>query len=108
MQEVYGEGEVKHKLGEMTYKLFADVFTSCELHFTVLTLVLVIRCEEADRVVPLMTLLSAGLPPSSLKSEGSRPAILSPEGRKRYAICHGGPPVSKDGVTLDEVAKIDR
>ncbi|RSH94241.1 hypothetical protein EHS25_004044 [Saitozyma podzolica] len=87
MNKVYGfEGEVKAKLGEMTYKLFADVFTS----------------------LPLMTVVSAGLGPSNLKSEGSQPAILSPEGRKRYAICHGGPPVSKDGVTLDEIAKIDR
>jgi hypothetical protein len=31
MNKVYGfEGEVKAKLGEMTYKLFADVFTSRE------------------------------------------------------------------------------
>jgi serine/threonine-protein phosphatase 5 len=30
MNKVYGfEGECKAKLGEMTYKLFADVFTSC-------------------------------------------------------------------------------
>jgi serine/threonine-protein phosphatase 5 len=31
MNKVYGfEGEVKAKLGDMTYKLFADVFTSRE------------------------------------------------------------------------------
>jgi serine/threonine-protein phosphatase 5 len=52
--------------------------------------------------------MSAGSEPTNLKSEGSAPAILSEEGKKRYFICHGGPPVSKDGVTLEEVAKIDR
>jgi serine/threonine-protein phosphatase 5 len=52
--------------------------------------------------------MSAGSNPTNLKSEGSAPAILSEEGKKRYFICHGGPPVSKDGVTLEEVAKIDR
>jgi serine/threonine-protein phosphatase 5 len=32
MNKVYGfEGECKAKHGEMTYKLFADVFTACEL-----------------------------------------------------------------------------
>ncbi|ORY26050.1 putative phospho protein phosphatase [Naematelia encephala] len=87
MNKVYGfEGECKTKLGEMTYKLFADVFTA----------------------LPLATLLTASLPPSNKKSEGSQPAILSPDGKKRYFCVHGGPPVSKDGVTLDEVAKIDR
>lgn len=31
MNKVYGfEGEVKQKYGDMTYKLFADVFTACE------------------------------------------------------------------------------
>ncbi|OJT10453.1 Serine/threonine-protein phosphatase 5 [Trametes pubescens] len=34
-------------------------------------------------------------------------AILSPEGRKRYFIVHGGL-FSKDGVTLDDIRKIDR
>jgi len=52
--------------------------------------------------------MSAGSNPSNLKSEGSGPAILGDDGKKRYFICHGGPPVSKDGVTLEEVAKIDR
>ncbi|CAK9779552.1 unnamed protein product [Cutaneotrichosporon oleaginosum] len=87
MNKVYGfEGECKAKHGEMTYQLFADVFTA----------------------LPLATLLSAGLPPSSLKSEGSQPAILGPDGHKRYFVVHGGPPVSKDGVLLEEIAAIDR
>ncbi|KAK4688789.1 serine/threonine-protein phosphatase 5, partial [Tremellales sp. Uapishka_1] len=87
MNKVYGfEGECKAKHGEMTYKLFADVFTA----------------------VPLATLLTASLPPSNPRSEGSKAAILSSEGKKRYFIVHGGPPVSKDGVTLDEVKAIDR
>jgi serine/threonine-protein phosphatase 5 len=58
--------------------------------------------------VPLATLVSAGLPPSNLKSEGSKPAILGPDGHKRYFVVHGGPPVSKDGVLLEEIAAIDR
>ncbi|BEJ16826.1 hypothetical protein CspHIS471_0602270 [Cutaneotrichosporon sp. HIS471] len=87
MNKVYGfEGECKAKHGEMTYQLFADVFTA----------------------LPLATLLSAGLPPSSLKSEGSKPAILGPQDNKRYFVVHGGPPVSKDGVLLEEIAAIDR
>jgi hypothetical protein len=52
--------------------------------------------------------MSAGSKPSNLKSEGPAPAILDDNGKKRYFICHGGPPVSKDGVTLEEVAKIER
>lgn len=67
----------------------------------------VMSCN-ADMVVPLAVLLSAGSEPTNLKSEGSQPAILSEKGKKRYFVCHGGPPVSKDGVTLDQVAKIDR
>lgn len=32
MNKVYGfEGECKAKLGEMTFKLFADVFTKCKV-----------------------------------------------------------------------------
>ncbi|RXK36678.1 protein phosphatase 5 [Tremella mesenterica] len=86
MNKVYGfEGEVKTKLGEMTYKLFADVFTA----------------------LPIATLITAGLPPSNLKSEGSQPAILSPEGRKRYFVVHGGI-FSKDGITLEEISKVER
>ncbi|ODN74317.1 hypothetical protein L202_06735 [Cryptococcus amylolentus CBS 6039] len=86
MNKVYGfEGECKAKLGEMTFKLFADVFT----------------------MLPLAVLLSASLPPTSPKSEGSKPAILH-EGKRRFFICHGGPPVSKDGVTLEEVSKLER
>ena len=33
--------------------------------------------------------------------------ILSPEGRKRFFVVHGGL-FSKDGVTLDEIRKINR
>jgi serine/threonine-protein phosphatase 5 len=64
--------------------------------------------DLANIPVPLAVLMSAGSSPSNLESEGSAPAILSEQGKKRYFICHGGPPVSKDGVTLEEVAKIDR
>ncbi|KAG8893269.1 hypothetical protein FRB99_002093 [Tulasnella sp. 403] len=85
MNKVYGfEGEAKHKHGEMTYKLFADVFTH----------------------LPLATLLCPALPPSPTM-KGEKPPILSPEGRKRYFVVHGGL-FSRDGVTLDEIKKIER
>lgn len=90
MNKVYGfEGEVRHKHGEVTYKLFSDVFTA----------------------LPLATLISPVLPPTSPDSLSQKlsppPAILSPEGRKRFFVVHGGL-FSKDGVTLDDVKKIDR
>lgn len=81
MNRTYGfEGEAKHKHGDQTYKLFAHLFTT----------------------MPLATLISATRPPE--KSQGS---ILSPEGLKRYFVVHGGL-FSKDGVTLDEIRKIER
>lgn len=55
----------------------------------------------------MATLLSASQTPSNFQSEGSKPAILSPEGKKRYFVVHGGL-FSKDGVTLDDVRKIQR
>ncbi|KAG1734694.1 phosphoprotein phosphatase [Suillus paluster] len=82
MNRTYGfEGEAKHKHGEQTYKLFAHVFTT----------------------LPLATLVSATKAPATT----SATTILSPEGRKRYFVVHGGL-FSKDGVTLDEVRKIPR
>ncbi|KAF8160828.1 phosphoprotein phosphatase [Crassisporium funariophilum] len=82
MNRSYGfEGEAKHKHGEMSYKLFAHVFT----------------------VLPLSTLICATKVPSSKDDK----AILSPQGRKRFFVVHGGL-FSKDGVTLDEISKIDR
>ncbi|KAF8497632.1 protein phosphatase 5 [Gautieria morchelliformis] len=82
MNSVYGfEGEAKHKHGELTYKLFAHVFTA----------------------LPLATLVSASLPPTP----SEKPTILSPEGRKRYFVVHGGL-FSRDGVTLDEIRKVPR
>ncbi|KAI0745788.1 Metallo-dependent phosphatase-like protein [Earliella scabrosa] len=82
MNRTYGfEGEAKHKYGEQTYKLFAHVFTA----------------------MPLATLISATKPPSDSTQGG----ILSPEGRKRYFVVHGGL-FSKDDVTLDDIRKIQR
>ncbi|KZT08357.1 protein phosphatase 5, partial [Laetiporus sulphureus 93-53] len=82
MNRTYGfEGEAKHKHGEQTYKLFAHLFTT----------------------MPLSTLICATKPPTS--PAGS--AILSPEGRKRFFVVHGGL-FSKDGVTLEDIRKIDR
>jgi hypothetical protein len=73
--------------------------------------------------VPLATLISPALPPlkasdkvsvggitilpSIPPSLSSSEAILSPEGRKRYFVVHGGL-FSKDGVTLEDIRKIQR
>ncbi|KAI0630342.1 Metallo-dependent phosphatase-like protein [Trametes polyzona] len=82
MNRTYGfEGEAKHKFGEQTYKLFAHVFTA----------------------MPLATLVSATKPPAG----PTKNVILSPEGRKRYFVVHGGL-FSKDGVTLDDIRQIKR
>nr|GAT45456.1 phosphoprotein phosphatase [Mycena chlorophos] len=82
MNRTYGfEGEAKHKHGELSYKLFEYVFTA----------------------LPLATLVSPTKPPSNKNGN----PILSPEGRKRYFVVHGGL-FSKDGVTLDEIRKISR
>lgn len=82
MNRTYGfEGEAKHKFSEQTYKLFAHIFTA----------------------MPLATLVSATTAPPPK----SKTAILSPEGKKRYFIVHGGL-FSKDDVTLDDVRKIQR
>ncbi|KAH9485179.1 Serine/threonine-protein phosphatase T [Psilocybe cubensis] len=81
MNRTYGfEGEAKHKHGEQAYKLFAHVFTT----------------------LPLSTLVNATKPPPSKDN-----AILSPEGFKRFFVVHGGL-FSKDGVTLEDIRKIDR
>ncbi|KAF5370719.1 hypothetical protein D9758_001898 [Tetrapyrgos nigripes] len=82
MNSTYGfEGEAKHKHGDQTYKLFAHVFTT----------------------LPLSTLVSATKPPKVKNSKD----ILSPDGRKRFFVVHGGL-FSKDEVTLDDIRKIDR
>ncbi|THH28526.1 hypothetical protein EUX98_g5653 [Antrodiella citrinella] len=81
MNRTYGfEGEAKHKHGDQTYKLFAHIFTA----------------------MPLATLINATKPPLQVGK-----SILSPEGRKRYFVVHGGL-FSKDGVTLEDIRKIDR
>lgn len=83
MNRTYGfEGEAKHKHGEQSYKLFAHVFTT----------------------LPLATLVSATKPPPPKERIN---AILSPDGLKRFFVVHGGL-FSKDGVTLDDIRKIDR
>jgi serine/threonine-protein phosphatase 5 len=55
-------------------------------------------------IVPLATLISASQPPAP--SPGT-PAILGPDGKKRIFVVHGGL-FSKDGVTLEDIRKIDR
>jgi hypothetical protein len=54
--------------------------------------------------VPLATLISATRSPEP--STGKAP-ILGPDGKKRFFVVHGGL-FSKDGVTLDDVRKIER
>jgi serine/threonine-protein phosphatase 5 len=56
-------------------------------------------------VVPLAALISATNPP--VKEKNVNDPILSPEGRKRYFIVHGGL-FSKDEVTLDDIRNISR
>ncbi|KAI5890586.1 protein phosphatase 5 [Schizophyllum commune H4-8] len=81
MNRSYGfEGEAKTKHGEQSYKLFAHVFTT----------------------LPLATLICASKPPPSPGK-----AILSSDGKKRYFVVHGGL-FSKDGVTLEDIRKLDR
>ena len=53
--------------------------------------------------MPLATLVQAAKKPSGLWSG----AILSPEGKKRFFVVLGGL-FSKDGVTLDEILKVER
>ncbi|KAK7053477.1 Palmitoyl-protein thioesterase 1 [Paramarasmius palmivorus] len=84
MNSTYGfEGEVKHKHGDQTYKLFAYVFTA----------------------LPLSTLITASQPP--LPKSLTPNTILSPTGTKRYFVVHGGL-FSKDDVTLDDIRNINR
>lgn len=54
--------------------------------------------------MPLATLVSATKPPPPKERIN---AILSPDGLKRFFVVHGGL-FSKDGVTLDDIRKIDR
>ena len=53
--------------------------------------------------VPLATLVNATKAPRPK----SKAAILSPEGKKRHFVVHGGL-FSKDDVTLDDVRKVQR
>lgn len=89
MNKVYGfEGETKQKYSELTFKLFEDVFCS----------------------LPIATLVSASQPPRELEKRDTRlplKPILSPAGLKRYYIVHGGL-YSKDGVSLEDIKKIER
>ena len=54
--------------------------------------------------MPLATLINATKPPIT---EGTSKPILSPLGRKRFFVVHGGL-FSKDEVTLEDIRKIDR
>lgn len=54
--------------------------------------------------MPLATLISATQLPEPSKGN---PPILGPDGKKRLFVVHGGL-FSKDGVTLDDIRKIDR
>ena len=89
MNKVYGfEGECKKKYSDITFKLFEDVF--CAL--------------------PIASLVSASQAPRQPERRDTRlpiNPILSTQGLKRYFIVHGGL-YSKDGVSLSDIAKIDR
>jgi serine/threonine-protein phosphatase 5 len=117
MNRTYGfEGEAKHKHGEQTYKVSCLPFVSLRpligFHVAVCTR---LHCEQVFTIVltsadglpyrytvPLATLISPTLPPTSSNGD-----ILSPEGKKRYFVVHGGL-FSKDDVTLEDIRKINR
>lgn len=117
MNRTYGfEGEAKAKHGEQSYKvsagrlfLFSVILTCCSscslMHSLPVRLVIAIFLKPLlIFTVPLATLVSATQPPEP--SKGKAP-ILGPDGKKRFFIVHGGL-FSKDGVTLDDIRKIDR
>lgn len=73
----------------LRYKLFAHVFTALPL---------------AALISPTLPPLATSLPPAVPESKAP---ILSPDGKMRYFVCHGGL-FSTDGVTLDEIRAINR
>ena len=96
MNKVYGfEGECKAKFGgEMTFKLFTELFVA----------------------IPLATLISAPLPPlpsEQLPADASKslaqtaPIVDPATGCKHFFVVHGGL-FSRDNVSLDEIAAVDR
>ncbi|KAH8119284.1 protein phosphatase 5 [Phellopilus nigrolimitatus] len=86
MNRAYGfEGEAKHKHGEQTYKLFAQVFTA----------------------LPLATMVNSTRPPAPNSGPAPGAPILAPSGFKRFFVVHGGL-FSKDDVTLDDIRRIPR
>ena len=89
MNKVYGfAGETTKKYGDLTYKLFEEVFVS----------------------LPVATLVTASkkptLPAFAALRSLSHPT-LGPNGTKRYFVVHGGL-FSDDKVGLEEVRKINR
>jgi serine/threonine-protein phosphatase 5 len=118
MNRTYGfEGEAKHKHGEQTYKVwdtwpYRNMLLSripplalclCVYHqYCPLSSIFAWISPLTAISVPLATLVSATRPPTETQN-----VILSPEGVKRYFVTHGGL-FSKDGVTLDEIRKINR
>jgi len=58
----------------------------------------------AALISPTLRPLPTSFPPAVPQSKAP---ILSPDGKMRYFVCHGGL-FSRDGVTLDEVRAINR
>lgn len=93
MNQTYGfAAEVKAKFGgDTTFKLFTELFVA----------------------LPLATLITATngpVPAGDLPARvplAQKSPVLSPEGKKRYFVVHGGLS-SEDGVTLDDVRALDR
>lgn len=93
VNKVYGfEGECKHKYGgDLTFKIFTEVFVS----------------------LPIATLITAPLPPlqggdlPATVSKAQKSPVLSPDGKKRFFVVHGGL-FSKDDVKLEDIKAIDR
>lgn len=100
MNRTYGfEGEAKHKHGEQSYKVCAN-FDYSQMRLTVLVQLF----AHVFTTMPLATLISGTKPPVGKEAEN---AIVTDAGTKRYYVVHGGL-FSKDGVTLDEIRKIQR
>ncbi|CAO1635934.1 unnamed protein product [Jaminaea pallidilutea] len=93
MNQVYGfKDEVLAKCGgPTTYDLFKESYLSLPLAF--------LLSATADPIA------EADLPANAPHS--TKPPILSSSGRKRYFITHGGL-FAKDGVTLDDIRKVNR
>jgi serine/threonine-protein phosphatase 5 len=93
MNQTYGfAAEVKAKFGgEMTFKLFTDLFVALPLATTITATKEPVQGADLPTRAPL----------------AQRSPILTEDGHKRYFVVHGGLP-QEDDVTLDMIRALDR